>query len=108
MQMTVKDKRREDFLRIAKIAIEESTKTRSMCNKAIMDLESEISNYVVLYGDTKLVDILLKSKNHLRKAHMQIGKSINALLVEYDDQYKKANHEKVNKILESLDAEEEK
>ena len=107
--MTVKEKRREDFLKIAKKVIEECHKTRSMCNKAMMELENEISNYIVLYGsDTKLVDTLVKSKNHLRKAHAQIGKSINAVLVEYDDQRKKADREKADKILESLDAEEEK
>jgi hypothetical protein len=109
MQMTTKEKKREDFLKIAKMVIEESHKTRSMCNKTIVDLENEISNYIVLYGaDTKLVNILAKSKYHLKRAHKQLGKAITTVLAEYDDQRKKADHEKFNEFMESLDTEEEK
>ena len=102
-----KSKRRDDFLRIARIAIDENQKLRTNNLKFMTTLDNEIANFIVLYGrDNKLSEALLKTMTRLKKAQIQLTKAINVAFDEFEKQNEKAKIDKSHEILNTIDPEE--
>ncbi len=100
-------KRRDDFLRIARIVIDGNQALRTNNLKFMAALDNEISNFIVLYGsDNKLSETLFKTLERLKKAQVQLTKAINVVFDEFEKQSEKVRVDKTNEILDAIDPKE--
>lgn len=102
-----KSNRRDDFLRIAKMAIDGNQALRTNNLKLMAVLDNEVANFVLLYGrDNKLSETLFKEMARLKKAQIQLTKAINGIFDEFEKQNEKAKAIKANEILNTINLEE--
>lgn len=102
-----KSKRRDDFLRIARIVIDGNQALRTNNLKFMAALDNEISNFIILYGrDNKLSETLFKTLERLKKAQVQLTKAINVVFDEFEKQSEKVRVDKTNEILDTIDPKE--
>lgn len=102
-----KSKRRDDFLRIARIVIDGNQALRTNNLKFMAALDNEISNFIVLYGrDNKLSETLFKTLARLNKAQSQLTRAINVVFDEFEKQSEKVMADKTNEILDAIDPKE--